>query len=404
MLFRSPLTCIGTLLLAASSTLCSAQTTSDDPNYTDMLSITNDLTLYYSVVSTDSGDALSAKVVYQGLAWISVGVNPDGEMIGGDAIIGLPDSAVSSTNPGKYAMSDESAAGVVLMDSSAQTLMDGNVTQDTSAGTTTMTFTKLLAESGENEILSSGLSTFIYAMGGDNTYPSYHSGGRGKFQLDLSGATASVVASAESEKNYAKIFAAHGIMAVIAWAFLTPFAVASTFLRSLFSGPLWFKIHLYFNSMSFVLTATAFVLAVLNIPREELFDDPHFVGGWVLMGLATVQALAGAFRPHPEKKEEPVKVSHVVTHTLKSAVGGSVRAVWEVSHKIIGAGTLALALWQMQSGLKLMTSEYGAKSYLKPYWIWIVCLLIAVLILKIFAARRWLKSRPQAKYDTSDDV
>ena len=121
--------------------LCMAGT-SDDPNYAGMVDIGQKigLTVYYSTVSTDSGaTALSIKAVYQGLAWLGIGVNPSGEMIGGEAVIGQPNAAVLSENPGKYSMSDESSSGVVLMGSSSQTLINGSISQDTSAGTTTQT-------------------------------------------------------------------------------------------------------------------------------------------------------------------------------------------------------------------------------------------------------------------------
>jgi len=395
--------CLTVALLSIGFSLCLAGT-SDDPNYAGMLDVgQSGLKVYYSKVSTDSGaTALSIKAVYQGLAWLSIGVNPDGEMIGGEAVIGQPNAAVSSENPGKYSMSDESSSGVVLMGSSSQTLINGSITQDTSAGTTTLIYIKIMEETGELSIDPSGKNTFIWAIGTDNNYPAYH-GSKGSFVLDLSGATAAVVESQQSTKNYTKIFAAHGIMAVIAWAFLTPFAVGATFLRSLFPTPLWFKLHMYLNSISFVLTAAAFGLAVVNIDREEWFSDPHFIAGWVLIWLATLQVLAGIFRPHPEHGEKPKAVSEVVVRNLNGVISGSIRAIWEASHKLIGFATLALALWQMQSGLKLWKEDYGTKDYLVPYWIWIILLFNCLLILKIFAFRKWSKAPLRSNVDKNEE-
>lgn len=42
---------------------------------------------------------------------------------------------------------------------------------------------------------------------------------------------------------------------------------------------------------------TAFVLAVVNVKRDEMFAKPHFIAGWVLMGVTTLDVIAGAFRP-----------------------------------------------------------------------------------------------------------
>jgi|NOAtaT_6_FD_contig_121_436092_length_1436_multi_5_in_0_out_0_1 hypothetical protein len=367
--------------------------TSDDPNYAGMLQLDSaNLKIYYSSILTDTGaNAVSIKAVYQGLAWLAIGVNPDGEMIGGEAVIGQPNAAISSQNPGKYSMYDESSSGVVLMDSSAQTLINGIITQDISAGTTTLMYTKIMEESGELSIYPSGQTTFIWAVGTNNNYPAYHAS-RGKFLLDLSGVTPAVVDSEQSAKNYTKIFAAHGIMAVIAWAFLTPFAVGSAFVRSLLPTTLWFKLHMYVNFSSFVLTLTAFILAVVNVEPEERFSDPHFVAGWVLMSLTIVQVVGGFVRPHVVEGEKPKSITEVAAQNLSGIKNGSIRAIWEASHKFLGVGTLALAIWQMQSGLKLWKENYGTKDYLVPYWIWILILLFCMLVLKIFAFRKWSKN------------
>jgi hypothetical protein len=135
-------------------------------------------------------------------------------------------------------------------------------------------------------------------------------------------------------------------------------------------------------------------LAVVNTPRDEWFENSHFIGGWFLMGLATLQVVAGALRPHPDKLDEPKTVPQVVTNWFGRAKAGSVRATWEASHKFVGFGLVALSLWQMQSGLKLWVAKYGTSDYLLPFWDWIICLFIAIFFVKIFAFRNWKKSRP----------
>jgi hypothetical protein len=180
------------LLIAVAINFCKALT-SDDKDYPGMLQVQDDFTFYYKAVITDSGEnALSVKAVYQGLGWLGIGINPDGEMIGGEAVVGQPDAAVSSVNPGKYALSSASTSGVTLM--KTQTLIDGSITQDGS--TTTLAFTKLLEEYYEYIIKESGKTTFIWAIGSDNTFPAYHSN-RGSFDLDLSSMPSAASASTE---------------------------------------------------------------------------------------------------------------------------------------------------------------------------------------------------------------
>jgi len=396
-MFLAKFSLIFFLLLVTSYHSCAAlnNSTSDDPNYTYMLQI-NKFKFYYSLVATDDGDAISVMAVYQDLAWLGVGTSPDGEMIGGVAVIGQPDAPVSSTNPGKYTMSDESVQGVVLMDTSAQTLKYGNITQDTITKTTTMSFTQMLDETGEQSIKPSGKNFFIYAMGGGNSFPTYHSGGRGSFQLDLSGLSPTVInPSQESPSdNEATIWAAHGIIAIIAWAFLMPFGVASTFLRSLFSSDKWFKAHLWFNATAYVLTVVTFILAVVETPREEMFSDPHFVVGWVMVGTASLQVIFGVFRPNVILMDDPLRPVDVVANTIQSMKSGSIRAFWEVAHKFFGFALMGTSLWQMQSGLTLLAENFGYQSYLYVYWLWIIWFGAAIVLLKLWSFHVWASKRP----------
>ena len=198
----------------------------------------------------------------------------------------------------------------------------------------------------------------------------------------------------QGSENYFRIFAAHGIMAVIAWAFLSPIAVASAFLRSLFPNDWWFMVHLCCNTMSFVLVVTCFILAVVNIERQEMFSNPHFITGWVILFLSTLQVVVGYFRPHMEKNEEPLRVADVVTRTFKSLGAGSIRAMWEVAHKFVGLTLLALSLWQMDTGIYLFYLNFGV-SYRQAYWVWIGCFWAVVLLLKVWAYKRWRMNRPQ---------
>ena len=193
--------------------LCAAQSASTKlPGF---VQVNDKLKVYYQLVKTASGeDALAVKAVYQGLAWLGIGMSLDGEMIGGEAIIGKPDAAVSSSNPGKYTLSAESISGVKLRDPSAQTLIDGSISQDSEAGTTTLEFTKILQEYYELMISTVGSNTFIYAIGSDNTYPSYHGGGRGSFEVDLSiqSASGTSMLTASPSPNAATISGSSGTL------------------------------------------------------------------------------------------------------------------------------------------------------------------------------------------------
>ena len=93
-------------------------------------------------------NTMTAELVYLGQAWLSVGWAPGkSSMIGSQAVVGWPDDALSSTNPGKYDMSSKSPDGVVLMENSRQTLTNATIVQNSTH--TVLKFTKILEESNE---------------------------------------------------------------------------------------------------------------------------------------------------------------------------------------------------------------------------------------------------------------
>ncbi len=117
-----------------------------------------------------NGD-LHVELVYAGFAWVALGVsqNSSGKMIPGYSVIGIPEPFapyIPAYNPGKYFMSAKVQTGVNLMDASAQTLKNGNVTFNSTH--TVMTYTKRLIESGEFPIHGDGVTTFQVAYGYSN--------------------------------------------------------------------------------------------------------------------------------------------------------------------------------------------------------------------------------------------
>jgi len=152
---------------------------SDDEHYTDKRQLTDDVSVYYKLVkvndeasnktvslspnSTDTNvNALSIKLVYKGLAWISFGIAPNsqGRMMGSESIIGVPDEAVSVENPGRYKMTEYFSDAVFLERPSKQTLVNASVSQN-SSGITTLTFIKLLNERKSIYIDKDGNHTFV---------------------------------------------------------------------------------------------------------------------------------------------------------------------------------------------------------------------------------------------------
>lgn len=267
--------------------------------------------------------------------WISIGfTNGDGMMIGADAVVGLPNTGEVK----KYFMSSYENSGVVPMPEDQQTLIEASVFQE--EGNTTMTFTKILNETGEVPI-AIGANTFIGAFGMNNMF-FYHEK-RDSFDIDLVAGEIEVV-----ETRNRTLWKIHGYFAVLAWGFFSPMAIGVAMLRYWFPNGLWLKIHQYLNYMVVSLTILAFGFGVAAIKSETPADgnpshfsfspSPHRFIGLVLFLFVLFQTLSGQYRPHnPAKGEEK-------SWTRRS---------WEVLHRVLGISLLAIAWYQIESGIRI---------------------------------------------------
>ena len=322
------------------------------------------LTLEHQLVSVQGAtdtNAVQFTLTYQGEAWLSIGINPDGEkMAGAQVVLAMPLDSLSSTNPGKYYMDGYGSQAVKAFPDSQQTLLDATVTMQN--GVTVLTFTKLLDEANEYNINPNDTTSFVYAIGSSASYPSMHKTNTQGFTLNLAAATVAIETG--TGRNGTKIFIAHGIMALIAWAVLAPMAAAASYLRAIFpAGPTWFKIHMSFNATNFLLTIALFLTAVTY--KSPRFSDPHFVTGWVIMFGAIAQVSLGVFRPHVDKDAVPGWQNLLARLKLKSN-----RAYWELAHKTLGYTLLILTMWQMHTGLDLLHDNYGTEEYQTAFWIY----------------------------------
>lgn len=128
---------------------------------------------------------LTSRITFAGIGWVGWGIptSAAGQMIGSDAVIGLPDLPNSRTNPGKYSLNAKGLAGVVLDPVVEQDLIDSSIVQTDED--TTMTFTYILNQRVTNSVVvDGGMNTFIWAYGFSNTL-GYHRN-RGSFETDFS--------------------------------------------------------------------------------------------------------------------------------------------------------------------------------------------------------------------------
>lgn len=235
-------------------------------------------------------------------------------------------------------MSSYENSGVMPMPEEQQTLIEATVLQE--EGNTTMEFTKILNETGEVPI-AIGANTFIGAFGFSNML-TYHAK-RDSFDIDLVAGEIEIV-----ETRNRTLWKIHGYFATLAWGLFSPMAIGVAMLRYWFPNGLWLKIHQYLNYMVVSFTILAFGFAVAAIKSETAADgnprhfsfspSPHRFIGLVLFLFVLFQTLNGQYRPHnPAKGEDKAWT----------------RRVWEILHRVLGISLLAIAWYQIESGIRI---------------------------------------------------
>lgn len=346
----------------------------------------------FTLSADENAGTANVELVFEGQGWVSFGVSPSGAMVGGEAVIGLPDEPVSATNPGKYQLAGESVSGVRLFPSDQQTLMNASIYQNDTH--TILTYTKLLEEAGELSVSATDANTFIWATGPSNQL------GRHNQQSSFSYIIGSdvILATIPSTRE---LWIAHGVLMAAAWGILIPIAIGSSLLRGLLPLPkgMWFTIHFYTMLFAVACTITSFALAVKAINDETgggkaagHFQGPpaHVAVGLIVFLLVTLQVGIALFRPHPpaattdeaappetdveaeKEKQGPEEREEKTENAVQghnSTKKSTHRLVWEIKHRGLAAVLIGMAWYNVDSGIGLYTDKYGEGDNLtKVFW------------------------------------
>jgi len=153
---------------------------SDNPDYDTLIRFDDDVKFYYKVIEHDSKPALKVRIDYDYLGWLSWGMSADGDMVGSDAVIAIPDNELSASNPGRYHMTGFSSDDI--HESPGEPLPQVSLEQ--SDTTTTLEFIKYLETDGDIPIDPNGTNTFLLATGLFNVFGKHKK--RAHFDVDLS--------------------------------------------------------------------------------------------------------------------------------------------------------------------------------------------------------------------------
>jgi hypothetical protein len=385
--------------------------------------LNRDLTL--NAIIDPIANTLTVELTSDSEGWISMAfTNGLANMIGSEAVIGLPGQPNSLTNPGKYNLNAQQVAGIQLRPDAEQTLINATVTQID--GQTILRFTKLLNEEGEHAIFPFKENTFLYAYGSGNNLAQHPSGQRGGFTLNINQCSVKVngvIQNAEfisnstdfqgapSPDDNRNLWVAHGACASVAWAILVPLAIGTSVVRDVLERwgvlpkGMWFQVHRALNFVAAILTIAAFSLAVraLNLGSGDGVDFEHFSQkthhkvGLALFIITLFQALNGMFRPHLPKVEEKEQRDEEDTGDAPAPQvvvpeKSAPRKGWEIGHRLIGAALVGLAWWQCQDGYGLFVLRFGGDDDTTTAAFWGVVGGISGIVLLLLVYQKMTKS------------
>ena len=268
-----------------------------------------------SELNDDGAREATIELTYDGLGWVSFGVpQTPGEMIGAEAIIGLPGQPVRW-----YTMSSKMVSGVVASGTPA---VGASVTQ--AARSTTLGFVWPLPESGAAEI--------IWAYGSGNVL-AYHAE-KGAANVDfVSGAAA--LSTSSRKLNLALL---HGLLMLAAWALLLPAGIMMSVLRDspgCIAERGWINLHRNLQCAGVAVAIAGLAVAWWMVDGHHFHGHssslamPHAVLGAIVMLFAVQQPINGLLRPHA---------------TALGATKTAGRRRWERLHKTGGRLAMVVSL------------------------------------------------------------
>jgi hypothetical protein len=349
--------------------------------------------------------------------WLGVASSPNGYMVGSSAIIGSPgNDAQAISPPRRFSLMDQTSAGV--QESPDPSLENASVESATTGDgqeLCTLKFIKpLFGDVNEpNPILRADqgtTATFLYAVG-EGRELAYHQH-RGAFRVDLSQCGGSIAANGDAQgtSNTSKVwsnhtlFAVHGFLAALAWAFFTPFAITVAWFRTLVPAS-WIYIHVFANVFTVLLTVLAFALAVGGVAKQDSgdhFSKTHHWVGTVLLAVAAFQVTNGFLRPPVERKDPPPGAGPSTMHSSIPPqeiilgifpVPRTPREAWHATHRMMGLAALAMGVYQMQSGLKLYSMRFQTTSIVNYYWMYVGIFVVSLIVLKLYVIREEDRAR-----------
>ncbi|KAL7466946.1 hypothetical protein ACHAXS_007214 [Conticribra weissflogii] len=378
------------------------------------------------------GCKITIALTCDGMAWIGFGVSLKGEMIGSHVVIGQP----QSSEPKLYRIFGKNVN--LIEPSENQPLVDATI--DFISGKTFMEFTVAFEDFGVQSRLGTepsglsltGISNFIWAHGNDGQPNlAYHGSNRhafDKFNLSgqaiknsaemdgVMGSSAIKQDEEEHDSSHKSAWAAHGVMAFLAWGICAPIAIASAILRDIDGKTIWrglqdlvgrglrllgkketatpaegsgstfymemlsywwLYIHMGCNTINYLFTFIVFIVAVSTTSKESIgeneshFNHAHSKMGLAMFLLATFQITSGYFRPAAVSKPES-NLSHEKHKGVDESENATLNAIDNVADNQFGKISIfspkTLDRAQLRRYWEIMHNLLGVSLFLCGVW------------------------------------
>lgn len=357
-------------------------------------------TLHWSL--SNSMDTFEAALEYRGQGWVALGFDGThtGKMVGSQAVIGIPNSSpklYSLIGQDPHAPKESIAVNTIGTQEAYEIV--GTTAQNDS--TTVLAF-EMTSFSQLAKPDSSGHYTLLYAAGSTNTLGYHDHSGSFRMHLQACGKFTDSKNGAQQQQQhqstsdtYKALFAAHGFFATLAFGIVVPIALSAAWFRTLIPK-WWIYVHVLSNCLAFFFTMIAVACGIAGVSLRSTdahFSQAHHVVGLLLFILLVTQVTNGFCRPQVEDKSERGEPSG---SSSRSCLPQSRREQWHWLHRVTAVVIIALALYQLHSGLVLYTSQYTssttAQGAVIVYWIWVALLVVVLLSLYCFVQSK-LKSK-----------
>ena len=369
-----------------------------------------------------TSDSLELAFQYIGQGWLGVGFakSSEGKMVNSRAVVGVPltKPPVQLYQLLSQSPNDVSQAMRVDNETATKHNLQGHLDDRRYEGVLRFTvdhFSQFAPPTVRGSEPAEDLWTLLYATGESETLGMHAH--HGAIQIPLTscvipategpnGGNASTSPPAQSKPTDSEIlydhraaFAAHGILATLAFAIVMPLAVGSAWFRLLIPK-WWIYVHVLSNGLAMCIAILAVAVAVggmemrheqaSTIPARHMSSAHHWTG-LVLLVAVCWQVLNGMRRPPVEPRlerartvtfddeDDSVEEMDGCYGECVSQCGDSPRERWHFVHRFTAIVVGILTIVQLNSGALLFSIEYqpaGHEKALIVLWVWITFLLI----------------------------